>query len=267
MKRGEAPGGEAGLSYGRIPHLSHEEMVDLFTQLGQGGGQRVRDRLIRGNMRLVMSMARTYHRPGAGSVSFEDLVQEGSVGLIRAVDRFDVSRGHRFSTYASWWIKQALNEAVTAKRRMIRLPSHAHRLQRRLFDARAAYQETFKTPPTLEELAELTGASVDVVRATLNSGLPVGSIDEPREGQGEGSAGRTHGGSLRVLPDTAASPYDRVLAGEVQSAVARALDSLSPRENIIIRLRLGLVQDAQSPDRYPVSQEEVDGLEAGLPLT
>lgn len=133
MKSGE---GAQSLGYGRIQHLSHEEMVSLFTRLGESGDRKVRDQIIRGNMRLVLSMVRSYHRPGQSTVPYEDLVQEGALGLIKAVDRFDVTRGIRFSTYATWWVKQALNEAVTAKRRMIRLPSHAHRLQKRLFDAR-----------------------------------------------------------------------------------------------------------------------------------
>lgn len=156
--------------------LSHERTAELFREYAQGGaiGQRAFKEIAQNNLRLVASVARSYTGMG---IDREDVLQEGNLGLMHAIEKFDLSKGNQFSTYALWWIRQRISHYVATQRQSIRLPAHAIRLRKHVLTAMKEYAEANGKPATIEELALATGASYDVVRATLLAGKKLVGLD------------------------------------------------------------------------------------------
>jgi RNA polymerase sigma factor (sigma-70 family) len=190
-----------------------------------------RDALIMGSLRFVPHVAKNFSHPG---ISFMDLVQEGNVGLLRAVDRFDPRRGFRFSTYAYWWIRQAISKAVAEKSRVVRFPEHALALLRKLRRTTNELREKLGRYPTSEEIGksmEICPKRVEELIATMLNPFPLESHDSTFE----------EPELLMNLADSgAASPLEATLDREARQAVADALDRLPGRERTIVRLRFGL---------------------------
>ncbi len=221
--------------------LSREEEVVLAKGI-EAGDRASRDRLIQSNMRLALSIARKFQASGC---DLDDLIQESSIGLMKAVDKFDWRRGFKFSTYATWWIRQAVMRHVNHSKGLIKVPTHAITLLQRINREKQAYQDEFGQQPTIEELACLLGVSENLVRLSLDAANV--NVILPLEAKVDGPASLGETQERRALAETLAdesSPGVESVLSEEQmvQAVKRALSRLSPREEKIMRLRFGIAE-------------------------
>jgi RNA polymerase primary sigma factor len=214
--------------------LTREEERELARRKDAGDEQAKR-RLIESNLRLVMSITRGYTRSG---VPLLDLIQEGNLGLIRAVEKFDYKLGYKLSTYATWWIKQAVQRALADQGRTIRLPVHVAERVRRLLRARRQLAQKLSREPTPAELAKETGETEERVVDLLRL------IDEPVSLDTPVGDGESFFGDL-IEDETSARPDARTATELRQRELARALESLNPRMQKVLLLRFGL--DGSSP--------------------
>lgn len=257
----------------RFPQLKHPEVVELFqayragrTQVGEDEyeltpeARKIRTKLIECNLRLVVSIAKQYK---GHNIPIEDLIQEGNIGLMKSIERFDWERGFRFSTYATWWIKQAIGQHVLKRKRIIRLPAHAATVQRKLLQAADEYRETMGCEPSQEELMGIIGASETVVRATMHSGRGTISLQQPLSVGGEGDTIEEKVEDERPGAD----PFENVAEKQLLEIAKRVLCELSPKEAAILRLRFGLVEDSTDSTSYPITEEEVAAVMHGKGLT
>jgi RNA polymerase primary sigma factor len=215
---------------GRYPLLTASEEVMLAKRVERGEGA-AKERMINSNLRLVVSIAKRYQGHG---LPLADLVQEGVIGLNRAVEKFDWRRGYKFSTYATWWIRQACQRAISGQSATIRVPSHVH--ERRIKLSRAATQLETKLgrEATREELAEAAGLSLRHVEEALDAAEAPVSLNQRVGTDGDGELGDLFADA------TAADPMEE--AGEAlrRREVRRALERLPERERRVIELRFGL---------------------------
>ena len=238
---------------GRTNLLTREEEVALSKRI-EKGDRRARDRMIQANLRLAISIAKKYQNKGC---DLEDLIQESSIGLIKAVDRFDWRRGFKFSTYACWWIKQAVRRHVASHSSSIRLPSYAKNMLWKMRQASEEFQDEFGTAPTPEELSDLLGVTRDTMESILGCASTPISLDTPIR-YNSGDAGRTY---AEIIPDHNYTQPDDVIDQRcVIDAVKKALSSLSPREEKIMRLRFGITGNPDDHNVYPITHKELKAL-------
>lgn len=244
------------------PQLKHPEVVSLFQTYETGGvaAEKARKKLIESNLRLVISIAK---KQKGHNIPLEDLIQEGNLGLLKAIERFDYKKGFRFSTYATWWIKQAISQHVLKRKRMIRLPAHAAGIQRKLIQASEEFKEMTGMDPSQEDLLALVDASETVVKATLASGNNVVSLSQslssdPDSGTLEDRLEDTDGRS---------DPFYNVSSRELMGIVRDVLSNLSEKESAILRLRFGLFDDLGiDREEYSVTESELTQLQKGQDL-
>src|SRR5437016_54003 len=244
---------------GRVPMITHEREIELAQRIERGDRDAMKQ-FILANLRLVVSIAKRYVGRG---LTLLDLIQEGNIGLIRAVQRYDWRRGHRFSTHATWWIRQAISRAVADKGRTIRLPVYVNTALNRIRRERQRLLQELGREPTEQELAEATG--LDPLRmielqsapgAPVSLELPVGEDEEQELGD--------------VLADTeSASPEDIATTQTLKDEVQRVLESvLTPRERLVLQLRFGLGNGQAHPleqvgRELGITRERVRQIEAG----
>jgi len=226
---------------GQYRLLRPEEELELSRRIEQGD-LLAKDRMICANLRLVVSVARQY-APSAHGLPFLDLVQEGMLGLIRAVEKFDWRRGHRFSTYATWWIRQAVERARDGKADTIRLPVNLVRRQRRILRAELQLAAGLDRTPTDDEVAATAELTVDEVRAVRDAARTVASLDRRL---GDGGDDATFG---ELLGDERPGPEELVQLRLRGDALRAALAQLPDRERLVVHLRYGLTGAEPAPLR------------------
>jgi len=217
---------------GRYALLTREEEVSLAKRIEQGD-QEARQIMIQSNLRLAVSIAKKYSKYGS---SLEDLIQESNMGLIRAVEKFDWRRGFKFSTYACWWIKQAVVRSLTSSNTILKIPSHTLSNARKIYTVTKEYNEEFGVDPTPEEIGEILGLTVKHVHRALASirARNVGSIDQAIGAEGN----RTY---AEIIPDTRSVDLDEMIDNDtIRALIVEALSSLSKREELVLRLRFGI---------------------------
>ncbi len=226
---------------GRVPLLSPEEEIELAIRISDND-QEAKDRLTKANLRLVVSIAKRYVGRG---MMFLDLIQEGNLGLIKAVDKFDYTKGFKFSTYATWWIRQAITRAIADQGRTIRIPVHMVETINKVKKTSNMLLHRDGKDPSPEDIAAEIGMSVDKVRDILRISQEPVSLETPI-GEEEDS----HLGDF--IPDEdALSPADAAAMTFLRSKVNEVLETLTPREAEVLRLRFGL------RDGTPQTLEEV----------
>lgn len=213
--------------------LDGREEIELARAV-KTGDKSARRRLIQANLRLVVSIAKRYINHG---LSFQDLIQEGSLGLIRAVEKYDPERGNRFSTYATWWIRQAVTRALANKSRTIRVPVHMNEVINRLRKAVRELSQRLDRRPTIDELAAASGLDYDKVLLAFGAGRSPLSLDQTFGEDSDNALGDILEDQVARLPDEEAAA--QLLSGNIKEL----LSALTVRERDVITLRFGLDSD------------------------
>jgi RNA polymerase primary sigma factor len=226
---------------GRYPLLTAVEEVELSKRI-ERGDREAKDLMINSNLRLVVSIAKKYQGHG---LSLLDLIQEGIIGLIRAVEKFDWRRGYKFSTYATWWIRQAVQRGVANKARTIRIPVHIVEREQKIARAERDLTPKLGRPPNDDEISKAAKLPVKQVREVRRAARAVTSLDKPIGGDNEAAFGD-------LIAGDAAPPEEEVHVSLEQETLHRAVNALPEREQEVLRLRYGLDGDTD-----PVSLEEI----------
>ena len=242
---------------GRVPLLSADEEVELAKRMEQGD-ESAKKRLAESNLRLVVSIAKRY--VGRGML-FLDLIQEGNLGLIKAVEKFDYRRGYKFSTYATWWIRQAITRAIADQARTIRIPVHMVETINKLIRVSRQLLQEYGREPLPEEIAEEMGISEEKVREIIKIAQEPVSLETPI-GEEEDS----HLGDF--LPDDEApAPADAAAFTLLKEQLMSVLSTLTPREEMVLKLRFGLEDGRQRTleevgKEFKVTRERIRQIEA-----
>jgi RNA polymerase primary sigma factor len=232
---------------GRWPLLTKEEEIEL-AKLIERGDEQAKERMINSNLRLVVSIAKRYQGHG---LSLLDLIQEGIIGLIRAVEKFDWRRGFKFSTYATWWIRQAVQRGVANKSRTIRLPVHIADREQKMARAERLLAPRLGRQPTEEEIAKQAKLPLKQVREVRHAARAITSLDKPLGADNEGRFGD-------LFASEGSEPEEELTVSLEEDVLRRAVAQLPEREREVVKRRYGL-----NGERDPASLATI-GRELGL---
>ncbi|MEB3245724.1 MAG: RNA polymerase sigma factor RpoD [Vampirovibrionales bacterium] len=245
---------------GRIPLLTANEEIELARDIANGGtkGARSKQKLVQANLRLVVSIAKKY--VGRGML-FLDLIQEGNLGLIRAAEKFDHERGYKFSTYATWWIRQAITRAIADQARTIRIPVHMVETINKLKKVTRKLAQDLSRKPNEEELAKAMGISVPKLREIIKVAQEPLSLETPIGKEEDSRLGDF------IEDREAEAPANAVAHELLREDLSEVLSGLSPRERDVLRLRFGLDDGRQRTleevgQLFGVTRERIRQIEA-----
>ncbi|WP_343208466.1 RNA polymerase sigma factor RpoD [Anaerolentibacter hominis] len=229
---------------GSFPLLTTEEEIDLSKRI-EDGDEMAKTRLTESNLRLVVSIAKRYVGRG---LSFLDLIQEGNLGLIKAVDKFDYKKGYKFSTYATWWIRQAITRSIADQSRTIRIPVHMSEVINKTYRVSRTLLQELGREPTEQELADAMNVPIDKVREILKVSADPISLDTPI-----GEEDDSHLGDF-IKDESILGPEDAATYSVLQDQIRTLLDTLTEREQRVLVLRFGL-QDGRMRTLEEVGRE------------
>ena len=241
----------------KYPLLTFEEETELGEKIARGDRQ-AREKLINSNLRLVVSIARRYQGRG---LSLLDLIQEGNIGLMKAVEKYDYTKGYKFSTYATWWIRQGVTRAIADGSRQIRIPVHMFELINRIDKTARELNLTLGRDATDAEIAEKLSLDIRKVKEARKYAETVVSLDSPVSEEEDGRIGD-------FIPDeTSPSPEDVVTALMLREAINKALSTLTPKEAEIISLRFGIGYERpytleEVGEKFKVTRERIRQIES-----
>lgn len=242
---------------GRIPLLTREQEIDL-AQRTEAGDKRAKEKLTASNLRLVVSIAKKYIGRG---MTFLDLIQEGNKGLIRAVEKYDWTKGFKFSTYATWWIRQAITRAIADQARTIRIPVHMVETINKLMRTSRKLMQDLGREPTPDEIGEAMGMEADRVREILKISQKTTSLETPIGDEDDSYLGDF------IADETQISPYDATSQRMLKENVDEVLNALSDREARVLKMRFGLNGGRQMTleevgQKFGVTRERIRQIEA-----
>ena len=215
----------------KIPVLSHEEEFDLISKI-QEGNKKAEENLILFNLRFVITVAKKYS--AQTNLPLEDLISEGNIGLIKAAQRFDKSRGFKFISYAVWWIRQSIIQALAEQSRIVKVPMNKVGIRNKVAQATQHLEQEFEREPTAEELSEFLDIDLDDVSATMSLSNRHVSIDSPLDEDGDGSM-------LDIMENKNAEPTDQESNKEsMLYEIELALSSLPEKQQKVLRYLYGI---------------------------
>lgn len=245
---------------GKIPLLSTEEEIDLAKKIQENHDEFAKDLLVNANLRLVVSIAKKYIGRG---LSFLDLIQEGNVGLIKAVGRFDYKKGYKFSTYATWWIQQSITRAIADKARIIRLPIHMIDSIGKIRRATIELTAELGHSPSKQEIAYRLGITVPKLTAIIKSAQSTVSMDTPASSSDEDTAKIAD----FIVDNSTITPDGKVTHENLLEDIRQILNQLSQKERDVLILRYGLDNNGmrrtldEIGTQYGVSRERIRQIE------
>ncbi len=244
---------------GKIPLLSYEEEMKIAKEIKEKNSIKAKETLVNSNLRLVVSIAKKYIGRG---LSFLDLIQEGNLGLIKAAEKFDYTKGYKFSTYATWWIQQSITRGIADKSRIIRLPVHMIETLGKIKKATFDLSIELGRMPTKEEIAEKIGISVSKLGQLLKSAQGTISIETPANQKDDSTKIADY-----IVDESDSTPDTKVTHDNLLDDVRKILDQLNQKEKDVLILRYGLDDNGQKKtldeigNRYGVSRERIRQIE------
>ena len=244
---------------GKIPLLSYEEEMKIAKEIKEKNSIKAKETLVNSNLRLVVSIAKKYIGRG---LSFLDLIQEGNLGLIKAAEKFDYTKGYKFSTYATWWIQQSITRGIADKSRIIRLPVHMIETLGKIKKATFDLSIELGRMPTKEEIAEKIGISVSKLGQLLKSAQGTISIETPANQKDDSTKIADY-----IVDESDSTPDTKVTHDNLLDDVRKILDQLNQKEKDVLIMRYGLDDNGQKKtldeigSRYGVSRERIRQIE------